>query len=157
VGTPARTNILLEIKSALEGITVANGYNTEVTAVSPTLYSRDEYQKIGTPPVICFGAGDDRPKHHAFQDMRVEMPVVILGYIQETDWTTRSANLNLLIDDIIAKLSSDPTLNSNAVSIYFESWGTDEADPDATTGFPDGAGTCIVELRIPYYRTVNAS
>lgn len=157
MGTPARTNILLELKSLLETITVANGYNTEVTAVSPTLISRDEARNIGTPPVICFGAGRDVVTHEAFQDMRVEMEVAVMGYLEESDWTTRSSKLNLLIDDIIAAIGSDPKLNSNAISTYITEYTTDESDPDATTGKPAGGGTCIIMLRIPYERTVNAS
>lgn len=157
MATPARTGILLDILSTLQGITVSNGYNTEVTAVGTTLLSREEARLIGEPPVLCFGPGKDIPTHMAFEDMRVVMPVVILGYIEETEWADRSAKLNLLIDDIIAVLSVDTTRGENCVSTYFSGFDTDEQDPDAATGLKDGGGTCIVELSIPYYRTVNAS
>lgn len=158
MGTPARTNILLEIKSALEAITVTNGFNTEVATVEPIIRSRDDVLD-GERPYLGFGAGREEIEHLCFQDMRVVMPVTIVGYLDEpTSWTARSAALNLLIDDVLAKLSSDPTLNSNAVSIYFDGQETDEPDPDAgaSAGSP-GGGTLIIYLKIPYYRTVNAS
>lgn len=157
MATPARTNILLELKSALEAITVANGYKTEVTAVSPMLVSREEARDIGIPPVICFGSARDVPVHEAFQDMRVEMEVAILGYVEESDWTTRSAAINNLIDDIIAAVSSDATLNSNAIMVTFTEFASDEADPDATLGKSNGGGTCIVLIKVVYERTVNSS
>lgn len=158
MGTPARTNILLEIKSALEAITVANGFNTDVATVEPIIRSRDDVN-TGERPYLGFGAGTEDAEHFCFQDMKITMPVTIVGYLDEpSDWTTRSAALNLLIDDIIAKLSEDPSLNSNAISLYFVDWQTDEPDPDAgaSAGAP-GGGTIVVRIKIPYERTINAT
>jgi len=158
MGTPARTNILLEIKTALESITVANGYNSEVVTVEPVLRSRDDVLN-GERPYLGFGPGVEPLEHFCTKDIRVEMPVTIVGYLYEpSDWTTRSAALNLLIDDMIAALQDDRTLNSNAISLYIVNAQTDEADPDAgaSAGDPSG-GTIVMNIKVIYERTINAS
>lgn len=152
MGTPARTNILLEVEAALNTISVAGGYNTDVTTVETMLRGRDDVQP-GERPYLAFGPGKDTPQNFCFNEIRVEMPIYIVGIIAEANWTTRSAKLNLLIDDVIAAMFTDPTLNSNAVDLSLVSADTDEADPDAG----ETGGTIILEFKVVYYRTTSAS
>lgn len=152
MGTPARTNILLDIQSVLGTITVVNGYKTTVVTVEPTFRSRDDVS-IAERPYLAFGLGKETVDHDAFNTMRVVAPLVIVGLVSSSSWTTRSELLNKLIDDVVAALSADPQRNSNAISTYFKGWETDEADPDAGA---DG-GACIIEGEIHYYRSCSAS
>jgi hypothetical protein len=127
-GTPARTSILADIKSTLEAITAANGYKTTVNTVEPYLRSRNDVQVGNARPYLAFGPDRENYTHNATQEMRAVMPWTIVGYTNGSGtWATASAEINKLIDDVIAAVMADPTLGGNAVQTVIKSLLTDEA------------------------------
>lgn len=153
MGTPKRTSILTSLQTLLEGITVANGYNTTVDTVEPWLRSRDDV-KSGELPYIGFGLGPESYRHESFGSFIATCPLVILGYVADPDWATRSVKINALVDDIIARLNTDPTHNGNAIDTYPIRLETDEVDPDAEEA---GVGSLVFEYEIKYHRGSTAS
>ena len=96
MGTPNRTNILLNVKSTLEGITVVNGYNTTVTKVEPFYRTRDDLGS-GELPWLGYWIDVESYRHEAFGQVRVSAPLFVLGCIEDGTWATMSASMNLLI------------------------------------------------------------
>ena len=151
MGTPNRTNILLNLKSTFQGITVAGGYNTTVATVETWLRSRDEV-KSGECPYIGFALDREELEMQPFGVQYWVAPLIILGYIHDATWTTRSASLNKLIDDIIARLNVDHTRGGYAVSTIITGCETDEGDPDAGP-----IGAIVVYADVKYCRTTGES
>jgi len=153
MGTPNRTNILLDLNTTLNTISTNNGYNTDIDTVEQFVRGRDDVPS-GQRPYVGFGClEDERPEHFAFGEIRVVMPVIVMGLVNQATWTTRSAAVNNLADDIIAAVMSDPTRSNYAITTTFTGMLTDEGDPDAG---PSG-GACVLRFEIPYYRTTSSS
>jgi hypothetical protein len=144
--------MLLNIKSTLEAITVANGYKTTVALVEPYNRSRDDVA-TGARPYLCFGIGAETPEQELSNYIKVTAPIYIIGLVTNGDWTQRSAALNNLIDDIITAMMADYTRGGYAISTLFTGCETDEGDPDAGA---DG-GVCVATFTISYERLTTAS
>lgn len=155
MGTPVRTSILLDIKSTLESISVANGQKTDVVKVDPFLRTRDDV-KPGERPYVAFGPGSTPFTHDLFETMRGQMDWTAVGYIDENDWTLASAAINDLRDDIIAVIMEDTTLGGTSTQTLLVRDLTDEADPDRATIPVDGAAV-VLEFRTTYYRDTGSS
>jgi hypothetical protein len=154
MATPARTSILLAIKSALEGITVANGYKTDVNNVDPYLRpSRD----VGDAerPHICFGSIDVEPyKHKAYDSLETTIKWLAVGNTAAAaTWAAMSEDVNDLLDDIIAAIvGADDTLGENAVSTYLLWTDTSEADSQWHEG-----GYCFACFETKYNRDTTST
>jgi len=155
MGTPARTSIILGIQTALNTISIANSYNTDVVTVDPFLRTRDDVDP-GLRPYLAFGLGRETFEHQSFRNARIQAPLVIVGYISTDDWTAASSEINLLVDDVIALINSDPTFGGNAVSTKLDGLETDEADPDraSTTGW---GCAFVMECTLTFFRDTTAS
>lgn len=152
MGTPARTGIILAVKSALEGVTVANGYHTTVALVEPYLRGRDDVP-VGQRPYIGFGIGQETATNEPTSQIYVTTSLVVVGLVAQAAWTDRSAAINNLTDDIISAVLRDQTQNNNAVTTKLLTIESDEADADAMA---DG-GAVVVEFEVVYYRTTGST
>lgn len=152
MATPARTSILLDIKSTLEGITVANGYNFDVANVEPWLRPAKDVP-AGERPYLGFGLDLESYEHQSFDYMFIKVPWLVVGYLPPYDsWTEMSAAVNLLIDDIIAAVMADDTLGGTCIGTLCLRSETSEADPQWQEG-----GWCFVDFETRYERTTSAS
>jgi len=156
-GTPARTRILLDLKSRFEAITIANGYKTDVTKVEPVLRSRDDV-KLGERPYIGFGFDKTIYEHHMGNVLKATVPWTVVGYVSDRSWTAASAAINKLLDDIIAKIFQDETFGGLAIQTVIVDDLTDEADPDRFTGNCEADGSALViNLRTTFYRNTTST
>lgn len=153
MGTPSRTSLQLDIQSTLEAITVANGYKTTVITVEPAWRGRDDVSE-GERPYLCWGIDREEYEHQMFANLKVDITWSVYGLISETlrTWTTMSAALNNLVDDVIAAIMADPTLGGHAVTTLLVASETDEADPDRFEG-----GWCGIDFKTTYHRETTAS
>jgi hypothetical protein len=151
MGTPNRTSLMLEIKSTLEGISSADGYKSTVICVEPWLRSRDDVLP-GERPYLGFGFDLEPYEHQLHHNMRVQVPWLVVGYINTAPWEQMSSELNNLIDDIITIVMANHKFSGYAQQTEVVSSQTDEFDPDRGTG-----GACFVEFKSIYYRNTTAS
>lgn len=150
MGTPNRTNILLDLHSALAAIATPT-YNTDVTTlerwIRPVLDVPAQQR-----PYIGWATALEIPEHLPFSAIRWGIPLVVVGYVYDSDWTSRSSKINLLADDIIAAVFSDHTRGGYAIGTVAAGIETNENEPDA-----QGDGWCILDFMITYERTTGAS
>ena len=153
-GTPKRTTALLEIKAILEGITISNGFNTDIKTVEPFLRTRDDVTD-GERPYLAFGFDRATYEHYADKEMRISQPWTVVGYLdtRRDDWTDASAKINYLIDDVIAAVMGAPELNNGTLTqtIPIDDL-TDEADPDREDG-----SAVVINFASIYHRDNKAS
>ena len=151
MGTPRRTNILLDVKATLDTIIVANGYKTATVTVEQYVRPYEDVPQAQRP-YIGFATGMEIPEHRPFGGMHWTIPVVVVGYVYASDWTARSAAINNLVDDVIAALETDTTRGGYAISTSIKGLETNESDPDS-----QGDGYLIMDFEIAYERTTSAS
>ena len=152
MGTPSRTSLLLDIKTKLEAITVANGYHTTVVTVAPYFDSRDTIP-IDERPYLGFGITRDEATTDPCGRIYMRAQLYVIGIVTDAAWGTRADKIQKLIDDVIAALLSDQTRGGNAISTELVAVETDEADPDAGA---DG-GFCVCEFAVTYDRTTGST
>jgi hypothetical protein len=152
MGTPTRTSILLDLKSTLQGITAAGGYKTTVTTVEETVRPVEDVPSA-QKPYLAFAVGLETAEHHHCDMVQFTMPVVVVGYVANSNtWATRSAEINNLIDDVIAAIEADTTLGGYCVSSTIKGVETNESDPDSGAD-----GWFYIDIDVAYQRTTGAS
>lgn len=156
--TPHKTTILANVKTTLEGITVANGYKSTVVTVEQEI---KDWQSIGISqrPWIGF-----RPTRETFEPegphyIRVKMGLYIGAHVNASTEALVDAAIVNLQDDIIAAMYSDPTLGDTAVDVRILNGQDDIGDPDrAGGGSSDGySGTLDQNWEIEYERTTSST
>jgi len=154
MATPTRTSLLAAIDTALSAISIANGYKTDVTTVSPFLRSRDDVTS-GERPFLGFGFDVETYEPQNYQNMRVTVRWFVTGCANVgPTWSAASATLNNLVDDIIAGVMSDDTFGGNAVQTRLIGTDTDESDADILQA---GYGWVFAEFETIYNRKTTAS
>ena len=109
---------------------------------------------VAMRPYLAFGPGKETIINEPCNQIYVKMPLVIVGLVSPSaTWSTTSASINNLIDDVIAAMFTDHTRGGYAMCSKLIGCETDEPDPDMST---DGA-CCIIEFEIEYIRTMSAS
>lgn len=110
-----RERIMKNIQTALEGITVANGYANTLNAVERTL----QRGQSSAPPMAYVLEGDDdvieqAPLGYLTRHLSVG---IVLAVQQDDDIDARSASevMNSLIADVQKNLQVDPRRNNLAV------------------------------------------
>lgn len=148
MATPSRTNLLLTIKSTLEGITSGNGYNTTVANVEPWIRSPSEVAD-GERPHIGFGFDPETYETQGFEYQWIRAKWVAVGSVPKTaSWETMSAAVNLFLDDIMAAVLADDTLGGYAVQTVCTQSDTSESDRNWREG-----GYVLLEFETTYERT----
>jgi len=96
---------------ALEGITVANGYSTEVAYVSESIKHWEQIDKNLFP--CCFPIDTDETKEWATiggaTDVEGDLTIVVTSMVYSSTNTTRTARTNLL-RDVEKAILNDTTL-----------------------------------------------
>lgn len=148
--TTARENIINYIETQLKTIAPST-YKTTVTKVQPYLRSLDVSEN--ECPYVCFGLGRARYTNRCFGWMEVEEDLIIAARLDQKVYATRVTAINNLIDDIVACMNADTTLNGNAMGIWQTEHETDEQDPDAA----EDLGGFIVTFWVIKYRRSTSS
>jgi len=151
MATPRRKLILDDYITALSGITIANGYKTNVVTVERVIKSW-EGSKPGEKPSIGILPQREDITHEPSKQMRVNMTVLVVCHVTGTTIADRYTKLNDLLDDVITALNFDTSRNGYAVSTTVIAVETDEGDDDAL-----GDGSMVVHTQCVFYRTSEAS
>lgn len=150
MATPTRRLVLQNIKTALETISIGNGYKTNVDTVE-ALGKSWAGVKPGEKPWLGIVPQRESLKFE-YSNIRVVLSVLIIGHVAGSTQDDRSSKLNDLLDDIIASINTDTTRDNNAISTTISTVETDEGAPDG-----DGDGSMVVTLNIAYFRGTGSS
>jgi hypothetical protein len=158
MATPHKTTIIAAIKTALEGITVANGYKSDVETVEKLI---KDWQSVSPSlrPWIGFRPGKERFQADAPYHLWVTLPIEIGSHlIADTEDLVDTAIVNLE-DDIINAMYEDPTLGDTSVDVKLIEGESDIGDPDRLEGGAiDGySGTFVMRWEVTYERTTSST
>ncbi len=109
-----RENILANIKTTLEGITEANGYNNDIASVQRWM-QRGNILKSVPCIVISAGQEDKRPEPNPLMSCRITVYLELYLRQNETDQTPTDSLINSLLGDIEKALMLDYTRGGNAL------------------------------------------
>lgn len=109
-----RENILAHIKTTLEGITEANGYNNDIASVQRWM-QRGNILKSVPCIVISAGQEDKRPEPNPLMSCRITVYLELYLRQNETDQTPTDSLINSLLGDIEKALMLDYTRGGNSL------------------------------------------
>lgn len=153
--TTARTNILANVQTTLEGITVANGYNTDVVTVEGVVRDWGEVNAI-LRPWIGFIPQTTTYSYEPGGRIRSVMRLLVFAHLSSASKAAASVALDNLQDDLIAAMNADTTRGENAVMSTLVDAQDDIGDPDSK----DSNGIVTVTMQswdIVYYRTTGST
>jgi len=155
MSTPPRESILDNVQTVFEGITVANGYKSDTETVERLI--RDWHNAHeGWKLWLGYMPQTQRFKHHAFNSMRVTMPLMIVAHVSGSTKDEATAAITNIEDDIIAALMDDPTRGGYATLTHIISQRDDIGDPD-TMDSTGAGGTLEIIAEVVYHRTIGSS
>lgn len=142
-----REEILAALKTSLEGITVANGYELTLNKVERGLRHYDNVPGPEMPALFIAGADEVR-KNISVSNFESRMSVALVGYVENNDREALQQDVNKLVGDITRKIYSDPRLGGLAV------W-SDVVAVQTDDGFFTPKAVCEITVEIQYVRPGN--
>jgi hypothetical protein len=140
-----RERILANIKTTLEGITIANGYNFNLTAETVQRWSMHGNKLVDLPAVIISpGNEEEKSLPNNFEECVLSVYLDVFFVTEENDAVSTDTYLNRLQGDIKKAILQDYTRGGEAIDT--DVLGT---TPFETTEGQPYAGI-IMELAIRY-------
>ena len=140
-----RERILQNIKTVLEGVTIANGYNFDFTPATVQRWSMHGNRMVDMPMVVISpGDEDESSMPNPFEECLLTLYLDIFFVNDENDPVPTDTYLNRLQGDIKKAILQDSTRAGNAVDT--DVLGT---TPFETTEAQPYAGI-IMEVRVRY-------
>lgn len=140
-----RERILQDIKTVLEGVTIANGYNFDFTPATVQRWSMHGNRMVDMPMVVISpGDEDESSQPNPFEECLLTLYLDIFFVNDENDPVPTDTYLNRLQGDIKKAILQDSTRAGNAVDT--DVLGT---TPFETTEAQPYAGI-IMEVRVRY-------
>ena len=138
-----RENIIADLKTTLEGVSQANGYNNDIASVQRWQQRGNVLRSV---PCIVISAGQEDKKPEPNPLMTCRLSVYLELYIRqnETDLTPTDSIINSLLGDIEKALMVDYTRSGNAKDTNIKS-----VIPFETQEGQVNAGA-VIELEIIY-------
>jgi len=143
-----RELILEDIRTELEGITIANGFNTDVGSVTrdPVLY--DEIAASDMPCLVIL-SGVERAAGEPSARYKNKFEVVIACYIDHIHPNLLATQVENFIGDIKKKLHEQYTRGGNAISTHY-------TEVRVAVGLPEPRGGFEIDVQITYQATTTA-
>lgn len=142
----ALSDIVASLKTALEGITVAHGYETTVTTVYDYPIDLTNVQRDLSPLIMVTVNGETDKRVEDGDGVRFETTVIIDGYLRDDPANVQEAVINLSAD--IKKLIwSNPDLGDSCYELSFIGM---------ETAISEEEGRCTISAVLIYY-CVNGS
>jgi hypothetical protein len=118
VSTPRIEHIAVDIKSAVDAVTVANGFNQDLVAVRPR---RNDFSDV-TPEngkVLIWQSDEDKPgpEDQAYSTTEWMQPFLLIAFVLDSDSESASIDtrLNQVRADLQKKLREDVTRGGYAI------------------------------------------
>lgn len=154
-----RRFILREIKRALEGITKARGYGTDVGTVESVVRPWNEAYRKPLPWVGFAPMRQPTPSPEPFGRYRWRMPVTVIIHTTGSGADQLAAHeaaheaLDTLMDDVIAAMQEDPSWCGRAILTHLTGYDTTDGDAEALElKAPLASGR--LDFEIAYERTI---
>jgi hypothetical protein len=149
MATPSRKLIIDNLKTTLESITVANGYNSTVNTVEVLAKTWLQVSEVVRP---WLGIVPQETKYEYLPAglVRSTMQISVIGHVPNGTYAEKRDRLADLLDDLFAAVNVDTTRAGNAVSTTVSSAETDE-------GAPEAEGTIVIDLNVVYMRTTGST
>ena len=116
MSVPIKELITLDIEAAINAITVANGFNQNLTAVRPR---RNDFSDVSPVDgiVLIKQADEEKADNPANGTEEWYQPYALMAIVLDSDTATESIDtlLNTVAADIVKKLKEDPYRDSNAI------------------------------------------
>jgi hypothetical protein len=116
MSTPILENISVNIKAAINAITIVNGFNQDLTAVRPMRNDfKDVMPKDGV--VLIKQINTDKPDEQAYSTVEWVQMYALMAIVLDGDdvSTTIDTRLNQVEADIQRKIREDPKRGNNAI------------------------------------------
>jgi len=140
-----RERILQNIKTTIEGVTIANGYNFDFTQETVQRWSMHGNRMVDMPTVVISpGDEDESSSPHPFEECLMSVFLDVFYVTDEDDLVSTDTYLNRLQGDIKKAILADVTRGDEAVDT--DILGT---TPFETTEAQPYAGI-IIEVRVRY-------
>lgn len=142
-GESVRENIYLNLKTTLEGVTVANGYRNTIQSVQRI---KQDAQVTVSIPAVVIAAGDEREDPAPDPLVTCVMTVYLLVYTRDDpdDSNPADTRVNSLLSDIKKALQVDNTMGGYALDTNTRGNAPfDTEDAQANVGI-------IIEVEIVY-------
>ena len=150
-----RQKIVEDLETVLGAISIAGGFQTDVTKVERVIRHWDEVNDVERP-WIGFMPSREKLKYQPSDCIRVVLPVKLLAYVDviEEDTTAgqadRTQKINDILGDVNKALNADQTRGGNATSTTVTSADTDE-------GEDCGVGVVQMDFEVVYFTTASGS
>lgn len=150
----ARIGIMSDLKTTLEGIDGTGDYTTTMGSVYRHIRTWNEADHT-IRPIACIHFGSEVYQYETFGaggegNIRVQLTVDLLFYLNAATEATRITALDNLLDDVWIALHNDTTRGGNAISTTIVSAQSDQPDID-------GQEALRVTLLIVYDRDTGVS
>lgn len=153
MATPAAKLIFDDLVTALEGITVANGYKTNVLSV---LFHSEMPEDATARPTIGVHRMPVQYSYDYPGVLRCTAPVTLFGHVDGATEAARFAAIENLLDDMIAAVHADPTRGGNAIDTIVT-----QSDDDTGEGglrYSQGLGASVaLQLQVRWDRVTSSS
>lgn len=157
MGQPNRSAIIADLQTTLAGITLANGYKSDVTTVERVFRDREDARAESAAfPWIGFVVGRQTNSYEPCRQIVSTLNVEIIGHVSASTEDGRTDAVANLEDDIIAALGADTARGGYAIHTVVDESETDESQPDAVDS-SGVAASIIMRVRIVYPRTSEQS
>jgi hypothetical protein len=153
---PSYNLILQNILTTLSGISIADGYKTDVATVYGSVEDWEAAHETGVFPWLGVMSGLVRSEYQPGQMMRVAMTVSIVAHVMAGTLPEKITLIGNLQDDIIAAMHQDITRGGNAVMTTL----TDQQDDSGDSGSMDdrgGSSSAVLTFEIVYFRTIGST
>jgi len=149
MATPTRRLVLTNLIETLQGI---DGSTSKIAVNEVELLAKTWAQVPGTiRPWIGVVPGTENFQWQPGECIRVVFMLSLVCHVSDdNDQDAQVDDLNDLLDDISAALSTDTTRGGNAVMTTVTNVNTDE-------GAPEGGSSMVIGVEVVYFRTQGAS
>ena len=148
-----RRDILTNLKTTLEGITVAAGYATGIKKVERVHRPPEDPPAEQQRPWIGYMVGPTERETQPFGEIRCTMNVWLLAYLSPKSDDEHEDLVAQLEDDLVVALMKDQSRGGKATSTTLGPGESNEGFPQVGTR----VGEYVEQLRIVYFRSATVS
>ena len=156
MGDSKRIAALQDLVTALEAISIGNGYATDVAAVTDRFIDWETGPQDFDLPVIGVVPGEATYEYLSTRTLRIRQAVSIEFVYRATTQPETWSIGDALIDDIIAAISLDRTRGGNAMDTRVTSAETDSGNADVMDS-RGGTAAGLMRVTIDLHRGLGVS
>ena len=145
----ARDDIISKMKTVLEGITIAGGYQTDIGTVYDRPMNSDLLDRGVDFPCIDMTMGQESVTYYLQNTADFTFPILLRLYVLDdgSSPTNKRTQINNLHEDVYKVLYQDPYLDGKAISVIAQ-----DADPPRIWDASGPIGIEDITVSVKYRR-----